>query len=66
MPNYDNTCEKCLCEAATGCNKTIGCEHGFCGMYKLTRKFWEKAGKPVILGDDPDRRTGNFYHYCHK
>lgn len=58
LPNYDEHCQRCLCEAATGCNATIGCDNNQCGMYKLTRTFWEEAGSPTIVGDDPERRTG--------
>lgn len=59
LPNYDKTCSKCLCEAASSCNRTFQCENGYCGMYRISRIYWAEAGKIVLPGDDPDRQGGN-------
>ncbi|KAF2353097.1 Invertebrate-type lysozyme [Trinorchestia longiramus] len=55
-------CLGCLCEASSGCNKTIGCSShaGYhCGPFLLSYSFWADAGQPVPQGLDPQRK-GSF------
>lgn len=33
-------CLGCLCEAASGCNVTIGCGGGLCGALRITREYF--------------------------
>jgi len=46
---------RCLCQASTLCNETIGCSRGYCGPYYLHREYWRDAGQVVLQDDDPDR-----------
>ncbi|XP_064117369.1 invertebrate-type lysozyme-like [Macrobrachium nipponense] len=50
----DEDCFQCLCEGATGCNSTAGCQstyHGaeFCGPFHISWQYWLDAGSPSIL-----------------
>ncbi|XP_076644556.1 lysozyme-like [Halictus rubicundus] len=45
-----NTCFKCICEAATGCDLNRGCNGQTCGPFRITRDYWVGAGKPQIHG----------------
>ncbi|XP_067011516.2 lysozyme [Anabrus simplex] len=55
VPNLHRPCLRCLCEAATGCNMTIGCVTGYCGPFKISRVFWVDADRLVMPEDDPQR-----------
>lgn len=55
-------CWRCICEATSGCNTTIGCEQGFCGPFKLSWTYWKEAGKPTVKGDDPEAEEA--YNNC--
>ncbi|EEB19554.1 conserved hypothetical protein [Pediculus humanus corporis] len=50
----DDICIGCLCEAASSCNTTLGCNGSVCGLFRITYPFWVDAGKPVIALDNPD------------
>ncbi|KAK3912940.1 Lysozyme [Frankliniella fusca] len=54
--NGDPACLPCICEAASGCDETLGCDdRGFCGPFLLSKRYWTLAGKPLLRGDSPDR-----------
>ncbi|XP_065219084.1 lysozyme 1-like [Planococcus citri] len=55
-PGWTEKCIGCICEAASGCNQTIGCLGEFCGMFLFSRSYWVDSGSPVILGDDPNNQ----------
>ncbi|KFM61945.1 Lysozyme, partial [Stegodyphus mimosarum] len=49
-------CLECICEAASGCNMTLGCVYMavsdyYCGPYHISYNYWDDAGR---LGEDPD------------
>lgn len=51
-----------MCEASSGCNQTLECleqnEVKYCGVFLLSDVYWQDAGAPVLLGDDPSRIGG--------
>lgn len=54
--NGDPACLPCICEAASGCDETLGCDdRGFCGPFLLSKRYWTLAGKPLLRGDSADR-----------
>lgn len=55
MSNLDGDCMRCLCQASTLCNATVGCSRGYCGPYYVHREYWKDAGQVVLQDDDPDR-----------
>ncbi|XP_046406711.1 lysozyme-like [Ischnura elegans] len=46
-------CLGCICNAISGCNRTLTCSGDVCGIFRITWAYWSDAGKPVIEGDDP-------------
>lgn len=48
-------CWRCICEASTDCNTTIGCQQGFCGPMKLSWTYWKDSGKPTVNNEDPEK-----------
>lgn len=53
-PGWTEKCINCLCEAATGCNQTIGCIGEYCGMFHIGRPYWIDADNPTLLGDNSE------------
>ncbi|KZC07821.1 PREDICTED: lysozyme-like [Dufourea novaeangliae] len=49
---FDN-CFRCICEAASGCNLTSGCDGPVCGPYRITWSYWADGGK-LKLDGSPD------------
>ncbi|GLG98130.1 I-type lysozyme [Gryllus bimaculatus] len=47
-------CLGCICEAVSGCNRTLTCTGDVCGLFRITWAYWADSGKPVIAGDNPD------------
>ncbi|XP_011505724.1 PREDICTED: lysozyme 2-like [Ceratosolen solmsi marchali] len=43
-------CLGCICEAASGCNTTLGCTGDICGAFHITWGYWADAGKPTLPG----------------
>ncbi|XP_046821287.1 lysozyme-like isoform X1 [Vespa crabro] len=41
-------CLGCICEAASGCNTTLGCNGDVCGPFRITWAYWADAGKPTL------------------
>ncbi|XP_063243618.1 uncharacterized protein LOC134542938 isoform X1 [Bacillus rossius redtenbacheri] len=58
ISNLDSVCVRCLCEAASNCNETVGCHKGYCGPFFISRNYWLDAGGRPLPGDDPDRSEG--------
>lgn len=46
-------CLGCICEAASNCNRTLGCTGDVCGLFRITYPYWLDANKPVIPLDNP-------------
>ncbi|XP_061929234.1 lysozyme-like isoform X2 [Apis cerana] len=53
-------CLGCICEAASGCNITIGCDESVCGPFRITWNYWADAGKPTL----DDNLNENAYARC--
>ncbi|KAK9296868.1 hypothetical protein QLX08_009265 [Tetragonisca angustula] len=53
-------CLGCICEAASGCNVTIGCDESVCGPFRITWGYWADAGKPTLN----DNAKENAYVQC--
>ncbi|XP_054007809.1 invertebrate-type lysozyme 3-like [Hylaeus anthracinus] len=48
------TCFGCICEAASGCNVTVGCDESVCGPFRITWSYWADSGKPTLQGSNQD------------
>nr|CAD7397794.1 unnamed protein product [Timema cristinae] len=48
----DDLCLGCLCEAMSDCNRTFSCAGDDCGLFMITRPYWEDAGRHVIAQDN--------------
>ncbi|CAB0036432.1 unnamed protein product [Trichogramma brassicae] len=53
-PKLDVICLGCICEAASGCNQTLGCVGDVCGPFHITQIYWTDSGKPTLDNDKPD------------
>ena len=51
-------CLGCICEAASGCNVTIGCDESVCGPFRITWGYWADAGKPTL--NDNAKENGSY------
>ncbi|XP_043254615.1 lysozyme-like isoform X1 [Colletes gigas] len=49
------TCFGCICEAASGCNVTLGCDGSVCGAFRITWGYWADGGKPKLENSDQDK-----------
>nr|CAD7458734.1 unnamed protein product [Timema tahoe] len=47
-------CLGCICEAASDCDRSVGCVKDVCGLFKITRPYWVDSGRPVLTNDDPN------------
>nr|CAD7398470.1 unnamed protein product [Timema poppensis] len=47
-------CLGCICEAASDCDRSVGCVKDVCGLFKITRPYWVDSGRPVLANDDPN------------
>lgn len=57
-----DTCFGCICEAASRCDRRIGCDQqGTCGLFQITRPYWIDAGSPLIVGDSATKQGGRSY-----
>ncbi|XP_042874738.1 lysozyme-like isoform X2 [Penaeus japonicus] len=57
----DPNCLGCLCEASTKCNVSTACHVPypgayFCGPFLISWAYWADAGKPIIDGDNVERK----------
>ncbi|PSN30087.1 hypothetical protein C0J52_24019 [Blattella germanica] len=55
-------CMGCICEATSNCNLTFQCTRGLCGPFLISNIYWNEAGRPVVPGDNPNRKGA--YYRC--
>lgn len=60
--SVSRVCLGCICEAASGCNVTIGCDETVCGPFRITWNYWADAGKPTLSGGPNEKADG--YAQC--
>lgn len=60
--NISQTCLGCICEAASGCNTTVGCDGDVCGPFRITWAYWSDSGKPTL--NDEANNTPGAYPRC--
>lgn len=53
-----DVCLGCICEASSGCNRTLQCNGEVCGLFRITWAYWSDAGKPTQSGETPDTPNG--------
>lgn len=53
----------CICEGLSKCDPGFECKGQYCGMFKITKSYWSKSGKPVMEGDTPDEKYGKIQWY---
>ncbi|KYM94116.1 Lysozyme 2, partial [Cyphomyrmex costatus] len=58
-------CIRCICEAASECNISIGCDGPVCGPFYITKQYWIDAGKPNLNGGQSDNND-EAYKSCAK
>ncbi|XP_026321248.1 invertebrate-type lysozyme 2-like isoform X2 [Hyposmocoma kahamanoa] len=47
-------CLACLCQAISGCKQGVRCEGVVCGVYRITKGFWDDADRPTLPGQSPE------------
>ncbi|GFS88992.1 uncharacterized protein NPIL_473281 [Nephila pilipes] len=62
VPEIDQNCLDCICQASTSCNMTLKCHnkgtHGyFCGPYWISWAYWYDAGRHGNTGKPEDFET---------
>ncbi|KAJ8923446.1 hypothetical protein NQ315_002005 [Exocentrus adspersus] len=56
ISNYDWRCMECICKATIGgCNRSLACEKGYCGPFRISKIHWIDAGNITLPADDPER-----------
>lgn len=58
--SVSRVCLGCICEAASGCNVTIGCDETVCGPFRITWNYWADAGKPTLSGGPNEKADGQY------
>lgn len=61
-PPVTEVCLGCICQAASGCTQSLGCEDGACGLFRITQPYWTDAGKPTVDGAPVD--SPNAFNNC--
>ncbi|XP_037032108.1 lysozyme 1-like [Bradysia coprophila] len=61
-PDVTEVCLGCICEASSGCNRTLSCNGDVCGLFRITWAYWADSGKPTQPGESPD--AVNAYSNC--
>lgn len=51
-------CLGCICEAISGCNRTLTCNGDVCGLFRITWAYWADGGKPTVNSELPGSDTG--------
>lgn len=46
--SVSKVCLGCICEAASGCKTSIGCDGDVCGPFRITWGYWADGGKPTL------------------
>ncbi|XP_049855937.1 lysozyme 2-like [Schistocerca gregaria] len=62
LPEADDACLGCLCEATSGCNMSAMClpQRTLCGPFLVAPQYWRDAGSPLLRGDWPTN-PGAYY-----
>jgi Destabilase len=55
-------CLGCICEASSGCDRSLKCSGDVCGLFRITWAYWSDGGKPTQQGEAPD--SPNAYANC--
>jgi len=55
-------CLGCICEAISGCNRTLTCNADVCGLFRITWGYWADSGKPTLNGEPATSETA--YQNC--
>ncbi|XP_014221985.1 lysozyme 2-like [Trichogramma pretiosum] len=63
-PKLDVICLGCICEAASGCNQTLGCVGDVCGPFHITQIYWTDSGKPTLDSDKPEATDEEAFARC--
>lgn len=62
VPEVDQRCMECLCQASSNCDETIKCHNAggdnyFCGPYVISWAYWHDGGRPGDKGRAHDFET---------
>lgn len=60
MKPVTDVCLGCICEAVSGCNRTLTCNGDVCGLFRITWAYWADSGKPTLAGEAPSTDTGKY------
>lgn len=53
-----DVCLGCICEAISGCNRTLTCNGDVCGLFRITWAYWSDSGKPTLPNEQISSETG--------
>ncbi|XP_055383412.1 invertebrate-type lysozyme 3-like [Condylostylus longicornis] len=56
-PPVTEVCLGCICEAISGCNRTLTCNGDTCGLFRITWPYWADSGKPTLNGEPETSET---------
>lgn len=59
-PLVTDICLGCICEAVSGCDRTLKCSDGVCGLFAITWAYWADSGKPTLRGEDKASGSGKY------
>ncbi|KAL1117671.1 hypothetical protein AAG570_003986 [Ranatra chinensis] len=54
----DEVCLGCMCEAVSDCNRSLRCQEGVCGLFRITKPYWMDANRPTVPQDQPTDELG--------
>ncbi|KAG8177281.1 hypothetical protein JTE90_026728 [Oedothorax gibbosus] len=62
VPEVNQRCMDCICQASSNCDETIKCHNGagggyFCGPYVISWAYWHDGGRPGDKGRKHDFET---------
>jgi len=57
-----DVCLGCICEASSGCDRSLKCGGDVCGLFRITWGYWSDGGKPTQAGEAVD--SPNAYANC--
>lgn len=53
-------CLGCICEASSGCDRSLQCGGDVCGLFRITWAYWADSGKHTQPGEDPNGSNGKY------
>lgn len=53
-----DVCLGCICEASSGCDRSLQCSGDTCGLFRITWAYWSDGGKPTNNNEATDSSTG--------